>query len=67
MVLALGTFLVIFGACYSTPITVNFIMECFKNSPLEVAVIMNVYRQALPIALPFFIFPWQATVGPGWY
>ena len=67
MVLALATFLVIFGACYSTPITVNYITECFKTSPLEVAVIMNVYRQSLSIALPFFIFPWQAAVSPGWY
>ena len=66
MVLALGTFLVIFGACYSTPISVNYIIECFKASPLEVAVIMNVYRQILALALPFFLFPWQGAVNAGW-
>lgn len=66
MVLALGTFLVVFGACYSTPISVNYIIECFKTSPLEVAVIMNVYRQILALALPFFIIPWQDAVSPGW-
>lgn len=66
MVLALGTFLVIFGACYSTPISVNYIIECFKTSPLEVAVIMNVYRQILALAVPFFIFPWEDAVSVGW-
>ena len=66
MVLALGTFLVIFGACYSTPISVNYIIECFKTSPLEVAVIMNVYRQILALAVPFFLFPWQGAVSAGW-
>ena len=66
MVLALGTFLVIFGACYCTPISVNYIIECFKTSSLEVAVIMNVYRQILALALPFFIFPWQGAVSAGW-
>ena len=66
MVLALGTFLVIFGACYSTPITMNYITECFSTSPLEVAVIMNVYRQVLALALPFFLFPWEDAVTAGW-
>ena len=66
MVLALGTFLVIFAACYSTPITVNYITECFTTLPLEVAVIMNVYRQVLGLSFAFFVFPWEAAVGPGW-
>lgn len=66
MVLALGTFLVIFGACYSTPISVNYIIECFQTSPLEVAVIMNVYRQILALAVPFFIVPWEDAVSYGW-
>ena len=66
MVLALGTFLVVFGACYSTPISMNYIIECFKSTPLEVAVIMNVYRQILALALPFFILPWERTVSAGW-
>lgn len=66
MVLALGTFLVVFGACYSTPISMNYIIECFKSSPLEVAVIMNVYRQILALSLPFFLLPWERTVSPGW-
>ena len=66
MVLALGTFLVVFAASYSTPISINYIIECFKSSPLEVAVIMNVYRQGIALALPFFILPWEDSVTSGW-
>ena len=44
----------------------NYIIECFKSSPLEVAVIMNVYRQILAIALPFFLVPWERAVTAGW-
>ncbi|MCJ1260091.1 hypothetical protein MMC24_007931 [Lignoscripta atroalba] len=66
MVLAVGTFLVMFGACYSTPITVNYVTECFTNLPLEVAVTMNVYRQIFGLSLPFFVLHWQAAVGSGW-
>ena len=66
MVLALGTFLVVFAASYSTPISINYIIECFKTSPLEVAVIMNVYRQSIALALPFFILPWEDALTAGW-
>ncbi|KAM0804772.1 putative polyamine transporter [Usnea florida] len=66
MILALGTFLVVFGACYSTPISINYIIECFNTIPLEVAVIMHVYRQILALALPFFLFSWKGVVSAGW-
>lgn len=67
MVLALGVFLLMFGGTYSTPITVNYVTECFPQSALEVAVIMGVYRQVFGLSLPFFILPWKARVEPGWY
>ena len=66
MVLALGVFLIMFGGTYSTPITVNYITECFPNSALEVSVIMGVYRQIFGLSLPFFVLPWKARVGAGW-
>ncbi|KAL8866701.1 MAG: hypothetical protein Q9174_006143, partial [Haloplaca sp. 1 TL-2023] len=66
MVLALGVFLLMFGGTYSTPITVNYVTECFPQSALEVAVIMGVYRQVFGLSLPFFILPWKARVEPGW-
>ena len=55
MVLAFGTFLVTFSSVLSLPIVVNYVVECFVHSAAEVAVIMNVYRLALGLALPFFI------------
>ena len=66
MVLALGTFLVMFAGSYSTPITVNYVTECFPDLSLEVSVIMNVYRQLLGLSFPFFALSWQASVGSGW-
>ena len=66
MLLAFGTFLVGFSAVLSVPIIVNYVVECFINSATEVAVIMNVYRLALGLALPFFIEAWSDAVGKGW-
>ena len=66
MVLAFGTFLVTFSTVLSLPIVVNYVVECFVNAATEVAIIMNVYRLALGLALPFFIEAWSDAVGDGW-
>ncbi|MCJ1319887.1 hypothetical protein MMC15_005223 [Xylographa vitiligo] len=67
MVLALGTFLVTFGSMLSIPVATNYVVECFRAYPTEVATIMGVYRLALGLAVPFFIDAWIAAVdGPGW-
>ena len=66
MVLALGLFLVVFGATISVPICINYATECFLTSANEVAVAMNMYRLGFSIALGFFIFPWESAVGVGW-
>ena len=66
MVLAFGAFLVSFSTVLSLPIVVNYVVECFVNSPSEVAIVMNVYRLALGVALPFFIEAWSHAVGDGW-
>lgn len=66
MVLALGLFLVVFAATLSVPVCINYATECFLTSANEVAVAMNMYRLGFSIALGFFIFPWEAAVGPGW-
>lgn len=66
MLLAFGAFLVGFSAVLSVPIIVNYVVECFVHSATEVAVIMNVYRLALGLALPFFIDSWSDAVGNGW-
>ena len=68
MVLAVGSFLVVFAAAYSTPILVNYLTECFPELAFEVSVIMSVYRQVFGLSLPFFfIIPWTKRVGVGWY
>ena len=66
MVPAVGIFLVMFAGTYSTPITVNYISECFPERVLEVSIIMSVYRQVFGLSLPFFVIPWSERVGPGW-
>ena len=66
MLLAFGNFLVTSSALVSLPILVNYVVECCVSSATEVAVIMNVYRLALGLALPFFIDPWSDAVGKGW-
>lgn len=67
MVLALGAFMIIFSAISCVPVATNYIIECFRGHPLEVATIMGVYRLSLGLAVPFFIDPWIAVVhGPGW-
>ena len=67
MVLAVGTFLVVFAAAYSTPVLVNYMTECFPELALEVSVIMSLYRQILGLSVPFFIISWTKRVGTGWY
>lgn len=67
MVLALGAFMITFAAMSSIPVASNYVVECFRGNPLEVANILNVYRLSLGLAVPFFIDPWIAAVhGPGW-
>lgn len=67
MVIALGAFMITFAATSSIPVAVNYVVECFRDNPLEVSTIMGVYRLSLGLAVPFFVDPWMAAVhGPGW-
>lgn len=67
MVLALGSFLVTTAAFCSIPVAVNYLVECFRDHPTEVACIMGTYRLALGLIVPFFVDRWIAAVhGPGW-
>lgn len=67
MVLALGSFLITFGTMLSVPVTVNYMVECFRGHVVEVSATMGVYRLSLGLAVPFFIEPWIDRVGgPGW-
>ena len=66
MVLALANFLGGFSTNAMIPITVNYIIECFKNHASESAAIMGLYRLAFSLTLPFFVPAWIVAVGPGW-
>ena len=66
MVLALGSFLITFSAMLSVPVTVNYVIECFRQHALETSAIMGAYRLAFGLAIPFFVTPWEKRVGIGW-
>lgn len=66
LVLAVGSFFVTLGAFCSVPVAVNYLLECFRDHPTEVACIIGTYRLALGLAVPFFIDVWIAKVGVGW-
>ena len=66
MVLALGTFLIMFVGTYSAPIIANYVTECFPELALEMAVIRSVYWHIFGPGLPLFIIPEKARVSLGW-
>jgi hypothetical protein len=66
MVLALGTFLTVFGSMASAPVLTNYLIECFTHYPSECAVVMNAYRLTLGMTTSFYADKWTDAVGPGW-
>lgn len=66
MVLALANFLGGFATNAIIPVTVNYIIECFKGHASESAAIMGVYRLAFSLTLPFFVPAWISKLGAGW-
>ena len=66
MVLALGAYLLTFSSMITVPISVNYLIECFKSRPTECSAVMGAYRLTLGLAIPFFVEPWAAAVGVGW-
>lgn len=66
MVLALGSFLIWFGALLALPVCYNYIVECFLKHPVEASVALNAYRVSFGIMSVFIITDWQESVGVGW-
>lgn len=66
MVLALGVFLITFSTMLSVPVTVSYVIECFRQYPVETSAIMGAYRLTFGLGVPFFITPWEKAVGIGW-
>jgi len=50
----------------TTPITVNYICECFTHNPAETAIILNTFRIGFGLSVAFYINQWVAAVGFGW-
>jgi hypothetical protein len=66
IVMAIGNFLVTFGALQSLPVTMNYIAECFRTRTVEATVPLNSFRLFLGLTINFYINPWVAKVGVGW-
>lgn len=66
MVPALGTFMVNFSAMLCVPVCINYVVECFVGNPVEISVVIKVYRLALGLSFPFFFEHWVEAVGIGW-
>jgi hypothetical protein len=67
LVLALACFF--FGGWATNsiiPVTVHYIIECFKGHTSESAAIMGLYSLAFTLAIPFFVPDWIVKVGFGW-
>lgn len=66
MVLALGSFLIWFGALLALPVCYNYIIECFLHNPVEASVSLNAYRVSFGLMSVFIVTQWQGAVGVGW-
>lgn len=49
-----------------TPVTVNYLSECFTNNVEETAIVLNTFRIAFGLSVAFYITPWVNAVGVGW-
>jgi hypothetical protein len=66
VVMAIGNFLVTFGAMQSIPVTLNYVSECFKECVSEAMVPLNSMRLFFGLTINFYINPWIAAMGVGW-
>ena len=62
-ILALGKVFNTFGSLAKTPITANYIYECFINNPAEAS--MNLFRVSFGLSVAFYINQWVAKVNAG--
>jgi MFS family permease len=65
-VLAFAQVLVTFGSLSITPITVNYLCECFRKNPAETGIVLNMYRVGFGLTVAFYIQPWVAAMTFAW-
>lgn len=66
VVMAVGNFLVTFGAMQGIPVTMNYVAESFRNSTVEAVIPLNSMRLFFGLTINFYINPWIAAMGVGW-
>jgi MFS family permease len=63
--LAVASILVIYVSM-CTPVTVNYLSECFTHNVEETAIVLNKARIAFGLSVAFYITPWVTAMGFGW-
>lgn len=66
ILMAVGNFLVTFGAMQGIPVTMNYVAECFRKNTSEATIPLNSFRLFLGLTINFYINDWIASVGIGW-
>ncbi|KAH8651305.1 major facilitator superfamily domain-containing protein [Xylariales sp. PMI_506] len=66
VVMAVGNFLVTFGAMQGIPVTMNYVAECFRNSTVEAVIPLSSMRLFFGLSINFYINAWITAVGIGW-
>jgi MFS family permease len=66
IVIAVGQVFVTFGSLSLIPVTVNYIVECFKSHPAEASITTNALRLVFGLSVAFYINDWVADVDVGW-
>lgn len=61
-----GTFVVNFSALQCVHVCINYVVGCFVGHPVKVSVVMNVYRFALGLFIPFSFEQWIEAGSSGW-
>jgi len=46
--------------------TINYLSECFTNSPEETAIVLNLFRVGFGLSVAFYINPWVDKIGFAW-
>ncbi|KAF3402653.1 hypothetical protein DPV78_004827 [Talaromyces pinophilus] len=64
--LGFSQILVTFGSLCITPITVNYLSECFTHNIQEAAMVLNVFRIGFGLSIAFYINQWVEDAGFSW-
>jgi hypothetical protein len=65
-VLGVAQVLVTYGSLCITPVTVNYLSECFTRNIEETAIVLNAFRIGFGLSVAFYINQWVADLGFAW-